>query len=247
MRGQASAMAKATGLSVDIEAELIAREGKTKPLSALEAVITNRSVVIKGDPGSGKSTFANYITYCLATQATDKLTNWKKEDADLLPVIVILRDFVRAFKKLPEQPEPRHIWDFIEKRLKDQNLYPSSKPIQELLEQGRIIVFFDGLDEVSTTAQRIFVRDAVHAFVKRYSKNRFVVTCRILSYTPPKSAGEPDLRLTAFPEFELTPFDNNKINSFIDAWYRELTHLRIVTPEVADDLHKGLKVCSPAQ
>ena len=210
-------------------------------LSVLDAVIENRSLVIKGDPGSGKSTFANYITYCFSTQTTERLANWKKDDVDLLPVIVILRDFVRAFKKLPAQAEPRHIWDFIEKRLKDQNLSASSKPIQELLEQGKAIVFLDGLDEVSTTAQRVFVRDAVHAFVERFKKNRFVVTCRILSYTEPKSQGEPDLRLTAFPEFELAPFSKDKINSFIDHWYGELTSLGIVTPELAEDLNKGLK------
>ena len=209
--------------------------------SVLDAVIENRNLVIKGDPGSGKSTFVNYLTYCLSTQTTDRLKNWEKKDADLLPVIVILRDFVRVLKKLPEHAEPRHIWEFIEKRLKDQNLSASSKPIHELLEQGKAIVFLDGLDEVSTTAQRVFVRDAVHAFVKRFPKNRFVVTCRILSYTPPKSESEPDLRLTTFPEFELAPFDDEKINSFIDHWYGELTNLGIVTKEFGNDLHAGLK------
>ena len=98
-------------------------------LPVLGAVSNTGSLVIKGDPGSGKSTFVNFITYSLATQTTSRLKGWKKKDADLLPVIVILRDFMRAFKKLPEHAEPRHIWDFIEKRLKDQNLSPSAKQI----------------------------------------------------------------------------------------------------------------------
>ncbi len=102
----------------------------------------------------------------------------------------------------------------------------------------------DGLDEVSSTAQRVFVRNAVHAFVKRYPKNRYVATCRILSYTPPKSAGEPDLRLADFPEFELAPFDDEKIDAFIDHWYNELTSLGIVSADLADDLNKGLKTAS---
>lgn len=217
------------------------KKKKATPLSALDAVIQNQSLIIKGDPGSGKSTFVNYLTYCLSTQTTNKLDKWNTEEADLLPIVVILRDFARPFKKLPNQAEPRHILDFIEKRLKDQNLSASSKPIQELLEQGQAIVFLDGLDEVSTIVQRAFVREAVHSFVKRYPKNRYVVTCRILSYTPPKSKGDPDLRLTGFLEFELVPFDDKKINSFIDHWYNELTSLRIVTPELANDLNKGLK------
>jgi formylglycine-generating enzyme required for sulfatase activity/energy-coupling factor transporter ATP-binding protein EcfA2 len=215
-----------------------AEEGTTVPI--LKAVRENKTLIVKGDPGSGKSTFVNYLTHCLSTQTTTRLEQWDKEDADLLPVIVILRDFVKSFKKLPEQAEPRHLWDFIEKRLKDQNLSSASKPIQELLEQGKGILFLDGLDEVSTISQRVFVRDAVHAFVKRYDKNRFVVTCRVLSYIEPKE-GEPDLRLEEFPEFELAPFDDEKIRNFIDAWYRELTTLGVVTPEMADDLNTGLK------
>ncbi|HQU37533.1 MAG TPA: SUMF1/EgtB/PvdO family nonheme iron enzyme, partial [Anaerolineales bacterium] len=240
IRKQARDMADATGLSVDIEAEIFRREGKANPLSSLQAVVDNRSLVIKGDPGSGKSTFVNFLTYCLSTHTADRLKHWKKEDADLLPVIVILRDFVKAFKKVPEQAESHHLWDFIEKRLKDQNLSKASKPIQELLEEGKVILFFDGLDEVSTIPQRVFVRDAVHAFVKRFSKNRFVVTSRILSYVEPKD-GEPNLRLTGFPEFELAPFDNKKMQSFIDAWYKELTALGVVTTETADELNLGLK------
>lgn len=207
----------------------------------LQLVIQNQRIVIKGDPGSGKSTFVNFITYCLSTQNTKRLLHWEKSDADVLPVIVVLRDFVKSFKKLPEQAEPRHLWDFIEKRLKSQNLSASSKPIQRLLEAGKVIVFLDGLDEVSATTQRVFMRDAVHTFVNRYPKNRFVVTCRVLSYTPPTVDGEQDLRLTGFPEFELAPFDDKKIENFIDAWYRELINLGVVTPEMANDLNTGLK------
>lgn len=212
----------------------------SKLLPVLEAIIQYKSLVIKGDPGSGKSTFVNYLTHCLSTHATERLADWNKEDADLLPVIVILRDFVKSFKKLPEQAVPRHLWDFIEKRLKNQNLSSASKPIQELLEQGKVILFLDGLDEVATIPQRVFVRDAVHAFSSRYAKNHFVVTCRVLSYTEAKG-GEPDLRLAGFPEVELAPFDDEKIKNFIDAWYRELTTLGVVTPEMADDLNAGLK------
>ncbi|MBE7534560.1 MAG: SUMF1/EgtB/PvdO family nonheme iron enzyme [Anaerolineales bacterium] len=200
------------------------REDKTKPLSVLEAIIKNQSLVIKGDPGSGKSTFVNYLTYCLSAQLTGRLENWNKEDSDLLPVVVILRDFIKSLKKLPEKAEPKDIWDFIEKRLKDQNLSSASKPILELLEQGKVILFFDGLDEVTTIPQRIFVRDAVTVFVKRYHKNRYVTTCRILSYTEPK-ADQPDLRLANFPEFEIAPFDDGQIKSFVNHWYNELTSL----------------------
>jgi formylglycine-generating enzyme required for sulfatase activity len=215
---------------------------KDRSLSVLEAVIQNRNIVIKGDPGSGKSTFVNYLAHCFATGNTNTLTGWHQAEKNLLPVIIILRDFAKGLpKKLPAQAEPRHLWDFVFSRLKAQNLSSSSKPILELLEQGKAAVFLDGLDEVPTREQRIFVRDAVEAFAKRYPNNRFLVTCRVLSYQPPKSRNEPDLRLKNVPEFELAPFDDEKISAFIDGWYGELSNLRTVSPDEAKDSVERLK------
>jgi hypothetical protein len=47
---------------------------------------------------------------------------------------------------------------------------------------------------VPTLEQRRFVRDLVLAFMGRYPENRYLVTCRTLSYQPPPE-GQPDLRL----------------------------------------------------
>ncbi|MEW5828234.1 MAG: SUMF1/EgtB/PvdO family nonheme iron enzyme, partial [Chloroflexota bacterium] len=64
---------------------------------------------------------------------------------------------------------------------------------------------------------------------------------RILSYQPPKSKDDPDLRLASFPEFELAPFDDEKIGAFIEAWYKELAHLKIVPSDLAADSNRSLK------
>ena len=216
-----------------------------RSLSVLQAVIENRFVVIKGDPGSGKSTFVNYLANCLATQNTDKLENWPQTEKEILPIIIILRDFAKSLpKNLPSRAEPRHLWDFVSSRLKAHNLVASSKPILETLEHGNALIFLDGLDEVPTHEQRIFIRDAVQAFAQRYSKNRFLVTCRVLSYQPPKSKNEADLRLVSFPEFEIAPFDRSKISAFISAWYGELSNSRvsILDEDEAKDFIKKLKI-----
>jgi formylglycine-generating enzyme required for sulfatase activity len=217
-------------------------EERAKPLSALEAVIHNHRLALKGDPGGGKSTFVNYLAYCLASQKAANLKGWPKTESDILPLSVILRDFARSLPKtLPQRADPCHLWNFIAARLKAQNLTSASKPIQELLEQGKVFVLLDGLDEVPTIAQRVFVRDSVKAFIERYPDNRFLVTCRILSYQPPKSKGEPDLRLAAFPEFELAKFDPEKISAFIKHWYEELAGLGIVANEESPRLTQRLQ------
>ena len=83
------------------------------PLSALEQLDRQKRLVLLGDPGSGKSTFVNFVALCLAGAClkdseinlgflTKPLPNDDGEDTDkpqpwshdaLLPLRVILRDF----------------------------------------------------------------------------------------------------------------------------------------------------------
>jgi predicted NACHT family NTPase len=95
------------------------------------------------------------------------------------------------------------------------------------LEKGCAVILLDGLDEIPTQKQRTFIRDAVAAFFSRYHKSRAVVTCRKLSYQ------DPAWQLQGFPDFELAPFDEKKIEHFIKAWYAELARLAVVKTEEA--------------
>jgi hypothetical protein len=114
----------------------------------------------------------------------------------ILPVLVILRDFAHSLPAAPPFPaEPHHLWDFITRRLTAQNLDFVSEPLRHALDEGQVLLLLDGLDEVAGQASRRFVRDAVHTFMTRYPDNRYLITCRILSYQPPASPNRPDLRL----------------------------------------------------
>lgn len=208
------------------------------PLSVLQVVIQEQSLVLLGDPGGGKSTFVNFLAHCLAAHALEPekgwlehLNGWQVEDGDLLPIPVTLRDFARYFsEKIPAKAEPKHLWEFIRSRLEAQNLTFVADAIAKKLETGKAIVLLDGLDEVPTQAQRVFVRDAVGIFAKRYQRSRFLVTCRILSYQPPEM-DKPDLRLTEMPTFEIARFDETKIKGFVEAWYAELARLGTIKGE----------------
>jgi formylglycine-generating enzyme required for sulfatase activity len=91
-------------------------------------------------------------------------------------------------------------------------------------------------------ARRAFVRDAVDVFMQRYPGNRYLATCRTLSYQPPESHGAPDLRLTKFRStFELAPLDTQKIDRFIKAWYTELACLGTVRKEDVEKLANQLQ------
>ena len=103
--------------------------------SALEQLDRQPKLVLQGDPGSGKSTFVNFVALCLAGEAlkddqanlrhlTAPLPDEKGEDGKepqpwrhgaLLPVPVVLRDF--AATGLPERgaATAQNLWEFIAK------------------------------------------------------------------------------------------------------------------------------------
>jgi len=217
-------------------------ERETRPLGVLEATISNRRLVILGDPGSGKSTFVSYLAFCLAAQGLGmeierqiRLPGWPAKERGAIPICVTLRDFARCQPQGTRAGEPCHLWDFLAGRLQAQNLAFAAEPLHQALEQGSAIVLLDGLDEIPTKAQRTFVRDAVVAFAGRYPRSRAVVTCRTLSYQ------DAAWRLEGVPAFELAPFDEERIDRFIGAWYVELARLGVVKAEDADGLARRLR------
>lgn len=226
---------------VDLEYEAI---------SVLQKVIENHRLVLTGDPGGGKSTFVNHLAHCLAAHQLSlggewlqQLNGWPKENETLLPLVVILRDFADALPApLLGAASPNDLWAFIVNQLEKQNLGFAAEPVRELLENGFVLLLLDGLDEVTATAARLFVRDAVVAFLARYPHNRCLVTCRILSYQPPDGDDDPDLRLPKdFVVAELAPFDEAKIDQFIDAWYAELVQVGTVRAQEEAGLAQRLK------
>jgi len=217
-------------------------ERETRPLGVLEVTISNRRLVILGDPGSGKSTFVSYLAFCLAAQGLGmeierqiRLPGWPEKERDAIPICVTLRDFARCQPQGARGGEPCHLWDFIASRLQAQNLAFAAEPLHQALEQGSAIVLLDGLDEIPTKAQRTFVRDAVAAFAGRYPRSRTVITCRTLSYQ------DAAWRLEGVPAFELAPFDEERIDRFIGAWYVELARLGMVKAEDVNGLARRLR------
>ncbi|MCX6926402.1 MAG: NACHT domain-containing protein, partial [Verrucomicrobia bacterium] len=193
------------------------RSQQAKPLSALQAVARHACLVLKGDPGSGKSTFISYLSLCLAKHHLEpdgkwieRLAGWPA-DARPIPLTIVLRDFVRAQpEKLPE-PCADRLCEFFVKTLADARLSPCAAALETALNLGRAIVFLDGLDEVPTDAQRDFVRACALKFSERFRHSRLVLTCRTIPYQA--------MRLEGVPDFELAPFDDAKISQFITAWY----------------------------
>lgn len=232
-------------------------EHKPRPLSALAQLNTHRHLVLLGDPGSGKSTFVNFVAVCMAGERLQHdtlniatLTTPLPLDADerrqlerdkkepqpqpwdrggLLPVTVILRDF--AARGLPAAGEPaaaQHLWDFITEELKRASLGPYAPLLQKtMLEKGGIFLF-DGLDEVPTAdSHRLHIKQMVEDVARTYQKCRILVTSRTYAYQ------QQDWRLPHFNETVLAPFSPGQIKQFITRWYDHVGSVRHLNPDDA--------------
>ncbi len=232
-----------TQVSVDEEGkqkskrkELLDRE-KTRPLSLLEAAAQNRRLVILGDPGSGKTTFLNHLAHCLAGYGLDsqegwrqRLSAWPEKETGIIPIQVVLRDFARWLPQKAKHGETGHLWNFVAQRLTNQNLAPTIDPLLKELDEGNVLLMLDGLDEIPEQRQRTLVHESVHAFADRYRNIRMMVTCRTLSYEE-----TPEWRLENFPEFRVASLNEEQIDGFVTAWYRELTRLGRIKSDSASE------------
>ncbi|MFO1434288.1 MAG: SUMF1/EgtB/PvdO family nonheme iron enzyme [Candidatus Competibacteraceae bacterium] len=238
------AVEKALAARQQVQAMPLFREDQAddmRPLSALEAAALQRRLVLTGAPGSGKTTFVNRLCLALARAEWKDLERWPKRERRRLPVLVILRDFAQWIASRPTPPEPcaALLWEFIEHDLKRRKLDFAGEWVQQALEQGQAQVFLDGLDEVPP-ALRSTVLPTIVEFARRYENAWLLITCRVASY----QQVEWRLPEERFPKFELAPFDSNKIQHFVTAWYDEMAERwkepRERTRELAAKLNEAL-------
>jgi formylglycine-generating enzyme required for sulfatase activity len=228
---------------------------ETRHLSALEALDRERLLVLMGGPGSGKTTFLNFVALCLAGESLGTAQNLKLlrtpvppdpgkdknpkpqswNHGALLPVKVVLRDFA-AVLPAPGCPITADtLWDFIVKQLPEQIRRFSADLQAELMGKGGLILL-DGLDEVPDALQRREqVKQAVQAFVSLHPRCRFLVTSRTYAYQ------RQDWKLDGFAERELLPFSRGQIERFIDTWYAHMAQLVRLTEEDATGRGEVLK------
>ncbi|MEU1014652.1 NACHT domain-containing protein [Streptomyces sp. NPDC005898] len=162
-------------------------------------------LVVLGDPGGGKTTLALKLTL-------DVARGRGIGPASQTPLRVVLRDYANHYKHAQES-----IIEFLEKKSKADYSTPAPEgAIDYLLLNGRAVVIFDGLDELTDTSLRMSIVDAVEAFAHAYPSAPILVTSRKVGYE--MAPLDDGLFVTSY----LAPFTPTQQQNYVNKWFSQV-------------------------
>jgi len=166
-----------------------------KKQEGLKIANQKQYLMVLGQPGAGKSTFLRKI-------GLEALKGKKGEfKSDRIPVFIELKSFTSSQIDI----EKLIVEEFRICR------FPSSEQfIAKALEQGKLLILLDGLDEVPTVNTNEVI-SKIQNFVDRYDKNSFIVSCRTAAYRN---------NFQRFTDVKLADFDDTQIEQFIGNWFQ---------------------------
>ena len=161
-----------------------------KRVPGLKAVEKYSKLMILGKPGAGKTTFLKYLAIqCIGG----------KFQAERVPIFVTLKNFAEAANK-----------PGLLQHITEEAINPISC-IRDVLTYGKALVLLDGLDEVREEDSNRVLKE-IRQFSDRFSKNQFVITCRIAA---------KEYTFEKFTEVEVADFDDDQIFNFTNNWFKD--------------------------
>ena len=208
---------------------------------AAEAVATNQRLVLRGDPGSGKSTFVRHLAWELAERSLadtqPDLHGWEQQ-APTLPVLLSLRAL--AGRLASEGAGDATVFTALRAGIEDHGIADGHELLSQALHSGAALLLFDGLDEVpleavpGTTVDRATVLQALHSFGRTHRRARMLLTTRTRAFEQPAQAQ------LGWPVETLAPFTPGQIRHFVPAWYHELAACGQLSAERAETMSGDL-------
>lgn len=119
----------------------------------------SKYIIIEGIGGIGKSMFLTHL-FLSSVQ--------NSEESEQIPLLLSLKDY---------KEDTNSIVDFIWKSVRDFDSSLTQIDIVEHLENKKLVLLMDGLDEIQTNSRNSFDED-LEAFIKSYPGNMIIITSR---------------------------------------------------------------------
>ena len=162
--------------------------------------VANREpyLMVLGGPGIGKSTFLRKI-------GLEALKKDGQIERDCIPVLIELKELQDETIDLKQ----KLVAEF------ETCGFPAAAAFTEAsLEQGKLLVLLDGLDEVPSRNLNAVI-EHIEDFVDAHDQNTFVTSCRIAAYRSSQGTF-----FNRFTDVTLAEFDDEQIEQFIRRWFR---------------------------
>jgi len=186
-------------------------------IPANQALETYKQVLLVGNLGSGKTTL---LKYWAMSCITDKI------EPNYLPVFLPLRSLVSFDNLGSKNASLNNPYTWIKSQINNYqvNSYQANnyrlseqsfnelfdnKIFEQLLNEGRFLLLWDGLDEIPEIHRAEVAQKILH-FSDRYPKNCIVVATRNPKYAH---------ILESFQTLELAPFQEAQIKAFASKWF----------------------------
>jgi hypothetical protein len=177
------------------------------PQDGLKIANEQPFLMVLGQPGAGKSTF-------LRRMGLEALKGKGGQyQPQCIPVLIELKRFTTNEIDL----EP-----VIIQELTTCGFPKATESAQKLLQQGKLLIILDGLDEVPTPQLDQAITQ-IQDFVDRYDQNRFIASCRTAAYRS---------SFKRFFDVVIADFDEEQIQQFIRNWFQSAEDQRLGTAQL---------------
>ncbi len=168
-------------------------------IDAYRAIITNRRLMVTGDPGSGKSLLLRHIALRYA------LENLPEFPEQPIPVLLELHRLSNSDKSLQ--------YLFVDALGRDD--FPrAEKFVDHSLESNNLLLLLDGLDEV-TSGERQRVIGQIKDLLDKHPKCRAIITCRTAVY-------RGEFNNVVGETLEIVEFSDQQIEQFLTSWQKDM-------------------------
>jgi len=162
----------------------------------IEVANKKQYLMVLGGPGAGKSTFLRKM----GLEALKVKKGGFKHSC--IPVFIELKGFTSSGINIEK---------FIIEEFRICNFPDPEKFTAKALEQGKLLILLDGLDEVPSQNLNETINQ-IQNFVDKYDQNRFIASCRTAAYRG---------NFRRFSDVAMADFDDEQIQQFINNWFQK--------------------------
>jgi predicted nucleotidyltransferase/DNA-binding Xre family transcriptional regulator len=182
---------------------------ESDPVTVEECLSLHRRILIRGEPGSGKTTA---LRHAARAYALAQIANSRSPKQSRIPLFVRLADFAKARELDRDMTLVRFVVTHTLRDGSPEYWAEVQRNIEVELGRGNCIVLLDGLDEVGGEGDS---SNLLRRFVNRFSQNQFVLSSRIIGL----DAGP--WRKLGFVTFQVARWRADDIRDFAVRWYAD--------------------------